>query len=281
MNTSIATDTIPFLTSQEIAPMDTLWGKHGQNIYLRTQSLRPVVICPSGFEGKTIHSGLFSYNVSSGIFLVISFLYAFLLPRATKILRDGVRVVFRKREGRNSLFEGELKAVEVRYRIMLILLGMLGLNVFLFPFVEQLVPDENTFTALIVLAFIFLGIAVFLGLKWLLFRLLEYVFFFSDKQISQFRSAYFSVIFGLGLCLLPLVTAQSFVSVGLSHGFDVISLALCGMSVFLIAYKIIQFFWHWCDSIFYILLYLCTLEILPVLVGMQVIKQLSFVLQIK
>lgn len=281
MNTSIATDTIPFLTSQKIAPMDTLWGKHGQNIYLRTQSLRPVVVTPSGFEGKTIHSGLFSYNVSSGIFLVIAFLYAFLLPRATKILRDGVRVVFRKREGRNSLFEDELKAVEIRYRIMLVFLGILGLNVFLFPFVEQLIPDENTFTALIVLGFVFLGIAVFLGLKWLLFRLLEYVFFFSDKQVSQFRSAYFSVIFGLGLCLLPLVTAQSFVSIGLSHGFDVISLVLCGISVFLIIYKIIQLFWNWRDSIFYILLYLCALEILPVLIGLQVIKQLSFVLQIK
>ncbi len=261
--------------------MDTLWGKHGQNIYLRTQSLRPVVVCPSGFEGKTIHSGLFSYNVSSGIFLVIAFLYAFLLPRATKILRDGVRVVFRKKEGRNSLFEDELKAVEVRYRIMLIFLGVLGLNVFLFPFVEQSIPNENTFTALVVLMSIFLGIALFLGLKWLLFKLLEYVFFFSDKQVRQFRSAYFSVIFGLGLCLLPLVTAQSFVSTGLSRMFDSISLILCVVSVFLIIYKIIQLFWNWRDSIFYILLYLCTLEILPVLVGLQVIKQLSFVLQVK
>jgi hypothetical protein len=281
MNTSIATDTIPFLIPQKIAPMDTLWGKHGDNIYLRTQSLRSVVVCPSGFEGKVIHSGLFSYNVSSGIFLVIAFLYAFLLPRAAKILRDGVRVLFRKKEGRNSLFEDELKAVEVRYRIMLVLLGVLGLIVFLFPFVEQLIPNENTFTALVVLLSIFLGIAVFLGLKWLLFKLLEYVFFFSDKHVSQFRRSYFSVIFGLGLCLLPLVTAQSFVSFGLSRMFDVISLILCVVSVFLIVYKIIQLFWNWRDSFFYILLYLCTLEILPVLVGFQVIKQLSFVLQVK
>ena len=228
MNTSIATDSIsiPFLTPQKIAPMDTLWGKHGENIYLRTQSYRPVVVCPSGFEGKVIHSGLFSYNVSSGVFLVIAFLYAFLLPRATKILRDGVRVVFRKKEGRNSLFEDELKAVEVRYQIMLIFLGVLGLNVFLFPLFEHLIPRENMVTAFVVLVYIFLGIAVFLGLKWLLFKMLEYVFFFSDKQAMQFRHAYFSIIFGLGLCLLPLVTAQSFVSLELSKMFNNISLII-------------------------------------------------------
>jgi hypothetical protein len=281
MNTVVATDTIPFLTSQKVAPMDTLWGKHGENIYLRTQSLRPVVVCHSGFEGKSVHSGLFSYNVSSGIFLLIAFLYAFLFPRATKILKDGVHVIFLKRAGRNSLFEEEFKAVEVRFRILLVFLGVFGLTVFLYPHVEPMIPNGDSFTSLIVLSSIFLGIVVFLGLKWLLFRLLEYVFFFSDKQALQFRSAYFSVILGLGLCFLPLGTAQSFVSVGLSTSFDLIILILCGIFVFLILYKIIQLFWNWGDSIFYILLYLCTLEILPVLVGLQVLKQLSFVLQIK
>lgn len=281
MNTSIATDTIPFLISQKIAPMDTLWGKHGQNIYLRTQSFRSVTICPSGFEGSVIHSGLFSYNVSSGIFLVIVFLYAFLLPRAKKNLKDGMRVVLRKKEGRNSMFEVELKAVEVRYRVLLMFLGVLGLTVFIFLFVERLIPNEDSWTALTILGFILLGAMLVLGLKWLVFRLLEYVFFYSDKQASEFRSAYFSIVFGLGLCLLPLVTAQSFVAGNLSSLFAVISLILCVLFVFLILYKIIQLFWNWRDSIFYILLYLCTLEIFPILVGLQVFKQLSFVLQIK
>gem|GEM_PF-897902 len=281
MNTFVATDTISFFTSQKVAPIDTLWGKHGENIYLRTQSLRPVIICYSGFEGNTVHPGLFSYNVSSGIFLFVAFLYAFLFPRATKILKDGLHVIFMKREGRNSLFEDEFKAVEVRSRILLIFLGSLGLTVFLYPYVERMIFNTDTLISLIVLSSIFLGIIVFLGIKWLLFRLLEYVFFFSDKQALQFRSACFSIIFGLGLCFLPLVIAQNFVSVGLSTSFDLITLILCGVSVFFILYKIIQLFWNWDDSIFYIFLYLCTLEILPVLVGLQVIKQLSFVLQIK
>jgi len=281
LNTFVTTDTTFFLTSQKVAPIDTLWGKHGENIYLRTQSLRSVVVCYSGFEGKSVHPGFFSYNVSSGIFLLVALLYAFLFPRATKILKDGLHVIFMKREGRNFLFEDEFKAVEVRSRILLIFLGSLGLTMFLYPYVERMILNEDTLISLIILSSVFLGVIVFLGIKWLLFRLLEYVFFFSDKQALQFRSAYFSIIFGLGLCFLPLMIAQSFVSARLSTSFDLITLILCGVSAFFILYKIIQLFWNWGDSIFYIFLYLCTLEILPVLVGLQVIKQLSFVLQIK
>lgn len=274
-------DTTSFYISQRIAPMDTLWGRYGTNIYLRTQSTCPVIIHQTGFEGINIHSGLFSYNVSSGIFLLIGLIYAYLIPRATKIFKDGARAVFQKKMGRSSLFEEELGAIEFRYRLVLLFLGVLGFTTFLYPFAASFFPHADIVLGFVILAVTFIGVLLFFGIKWLSFRLLEFVFFVSDRRALQFRNAYFSMLVGLGFCILPLMTAESFVSIGLSGIFNTIILILCGIFFFLILYKIVQLFWNWHDSIFYILLYLCTLEILPVLVSLQMLKQLSFVLQIK
>lgn len=279
MSDSTSVIEIPFLLPQKISPVDTLWGKYGTNIYLRSQSTRPTIVVPSGMEGKSIQSGLFSYDVSTGIFLLIALIYSFLLPRATFVLKKEFRTIFqKKRLNTSSLFDADLGAAEFRYRLLIAMLGITGLTVFSFRYADRLFSMKEIVPEFILLGSLLAAILLFLSLKWLLYKMLEYVFFFHDQRAIQFRKAYFSILIGAGWMMFPLLVAESFVSDYLSFFFNMLAIGIGIVALLLILYKIIQLFWKWDDSIFYILLYLCTLEILPVLAAFHAIKQLSFAL---
>lgn len=279
MNDSTSVAEIPFLLPQKISPIDTLWGKYGTNIYLRTQSFHPIITVPSGIEGKSIHSGLFSYDVSTGIFLLIALIYSYLIPRITHVLKKEIRTIFQKRANHSSsLFDEDLGAAEFRYRFLIALFGILGLTVFSFRYADHLFEMKEVGSEFLLLGGLLVGILFFISFKWLLYKMLEYVFFFHDQRADQFRKAYFSLIIGGGWLIFPLVVAESFVSAFLGYYFNLLAIGIGLIVVLLILYKIIQLFWKWDGSILYILLYLCTLEILPVLAAIQAMKQLNFVL---
>ncbi|MGC9150874.1 MAG: DUF4271 domain-containing protein [Microbacter sp.] len=279
MSDSVSVEAIPFLLPQKISPIDTLWGKYGTNIYLRSQALRPAIVVPSGKEGKPVQSGLFSYDVSTGIFLLITLIYSYLIPRAGHLLKKEFRVIFQKRQTTtSSLFDEDLGAVEFRYRLLIALLGILGLTIFSFHYADQLFSMKEILPEFLLLGGLLASILLFILLKWLLYQMLEYVFFFHDQRAVQFRKAYFSILLGAGWMMFPLIVAQSFISDYAAYYFNELVIGIGIFALLLILHKIIQLFWKWDDSIFYILLYLCTLEILPVLAAFQAIKELSILL---
>lgn len=255
----------------KITPIDTLWGKHGTNIYLRTQTTPSKMLKVSGFEGKVAPQGLFSYDTSSGLLLFIILIYSYLLFRSKALARGSFNSIFKKHRERSSIFEPEITAPELRFRMLVRILGVIGLSVYAYSFVAGLVPGANNLMALILLIGISVGIVLLLWIKYILFSFLSFIFF-DKKQTAPFVSAYFTTIFGLGVFLLPMVAFQTLVALSFVPWLQIMSIIACIIAILLILYKIIQIFWLDYYSFFYIILYLCTLEILPILVGIRAIQ---------
>ncbi|WP_293050063.1 DUF4271 domain-containing protein [Paludibacter sp.] len=255
----------------KITPIDTLWGKHGTNIYLRTQATPSKILKISGFEGKVAPQGLFSYDTSSGLLLFITLIYSYLLFRSKAVARGSFNSIFKKQRERSSIFEPEITAPELRFRMLVRALGVIGLSVYAYSFVAGLVPGANNLMALILLIGISVGVMLLLWIKYILFSFLSFIFF-DKKQTAPFVSAYFTTIFGLGVFLLPMVAFQTLVALSFVPWLQIMSIIACIIAILLILYKIIQIFWLDYYSIFYIILYLCTLEILPILVAIRAIQ---------
>ena len=237
----------------KITPIDTLWGKQGTNIYLRTQTTPSKLLKASGYEGKIAPQGLFSYDTSSGLLLFITLIYSYLLFRSKSVLRGSFNSVIKKQRERSSIFEPEITAPEIRFRMLVRVLGVIGLTVYAYSFVDKLVPNADNLMALLLLGCLGIGIVLALWLKYIVFSFLSYIFF-DKKQTAPFISAYFTIIFGLGLLLLPLVSFQTLVAIDFVPWLQIMSLGACFVAVLLVLFKIIQIFWLDYYSIFYIIL---------------------------
>jgi hypothetical protein len=74
---------------------------------------------------------------------------------------------------------------------------------------------------------------------------------------------------------LPVVALQTMAQTNLLIWLVWLCVIACVIASLLIVYKIVQIFWLGYSSLFYIILYLCTLEILPVLVGIRLLQMID------
>jgi hypothetical protein len=104
-----------------------------------------------------------------------------------------------------------------------------------------------------------------------MFDVLGYVFL--DQATSKMaKESYFNVFSFLGLLLFPLMIIQIYIPYNFNGVIEIISLITCVIAYILIAFKLFQIFFHKIIASFYILLYLCTLEFLPLFALYQVYK---------
>ena len=116
---------------------------------------------------------------------------------------------------------------------------------------------------------LFVIVVAYLGLKWVLIRFIGYVFGLKEV-VRAFLTDYFVIVALLGLLLLPLVFAMIYmpaVSDFVWYGV----LSILGLLVLIILFiKLLQIFYTGISSLFYIFLYLCTSEILPLFVAVKI-----------
>ena len=111
---------------------------------------------------------------------------------------------------------------------------------------------------------IFLGItAVFFIIKLFLFNMLGFVFL-NPSVLKMAKETYFNIFSLLGVILYPLLVIRIYAISFFDHKIiDYIVLSLLLLTSLFIVYKLIRIFFNKLIDLFYILLYLCTLEILP------------------
>ncbi len=110
----------------------------------------------------------------------------------------------------------------------------------------------------------------FVLLKYISMRLVGYIFLGQEKTRVGINT-YFSILSVAGLLLYPVIGLKIYFLNGAhSSVFDTISLIISTLIILLIAVKIFQIFYHKMLDIFYIMLYLCTLEFIPLTIMFQV-----------
>lgn len=117
--------------------------------------------------------------------------------------------------------------------------------------------------------FLFVIISAYFGFKWALIRFVGYVFGGRDA-VRAFSTDYFVIVAVFGLMLLPVACCRIY----MPEVPDLVwSILLLTMGVFVLItlfIKLLQIFYTGISSLLYIFLYLCTSEILPLLVAAKV-----------
>ena len=222
-------------------------------------SLKAIAQLPKGFLGIP-HPSL--PQTESWVFIILVilfFLLGYSVSRSAGLISETAKNFFQVKE-RSSIFS-KASVTDLRYQLLLILfsIGVLSLYAYLMIF-----KQTNPFSIRIYSYFLILT-GVFFGIKSLLFDLIGYIFL-TPSSMKMAKESYFNILSILGIILFPLLILRIYIPVDYSYIPEIISLFVCLGGCILVIIKLFQIFYHKIVASFYILLYLCTLEILPLII---------------
>src|ERR1035437_2875673 len=228
-------------------------------------SLKAIAQLPKGFLGMPHPSLPHSESWVFIILFVLFFLLVYSISRSVGFIPETVKTFFQQKV-RPSIFS-KATVNDSRFRLLLILfsIGVLSLYVYLIIFNSTNQFSIRVYSYFLIITFVFFGI------KSLLFDLIGYVFL-TPSSIKMAKESYFNILSILGIVLYPLLILQIYIPDNLYQIPEIMSLITCSGACILVIIKLFQIFFHKIVASFYILLYLCTLEILPLVVLFRVYK---------
>ena len=197
--------------------------------------------------------------------LLLFFLFVFSISRFPGLITETSRTFFQVKE-RTSIFS-KATVNDFRYRFYYILFSICVLSFYAY----LILNTSSIHFSLKEFCYFLLVTGIFFGVKTLIFDLLGYVFL-SHTSLKMAKDSYFDIISILGIVLFPLLILQIYIPNNYSKLVELISLIVSISAVILVIIKLFQIFFHKVVASFYILLYLCTLEILPLIVLYRVYK---------
>jgi hypothetical protein len=249
----VMNDSISDLSADSLSKLDSLTKVDSLHV---ADSIKLALLKPTGFIGIP-HPSL--PQNESWVFIALFFLFAFLVfsvTRSSGLITDSIKTFFQVKE-RSSIFS-KASVTDSRFRVFLIVFAVFVISLFAYLNFFQI---KSSFSVIKYLEFV-LVTSGFIGFKILSFELMDYVFL-DNKSARLAKESYFNVLSFLGMLLFPILVSQIYVSVGfvkISNDFGLFAIIL---AYTLIIIKLFQIFFHKIVAFFYILLYLCTLEILP------------------
>ena len=232
-------------------------------------SMKPVLqIIFEGFDGEP-HSSL--PQTENWVFCVLLGLF-FLVISAIRLypslISEDLRSIFRAKE-RSSIFSNP-EGSDSRLRILYIVFAFCVISLYAYFILFK--PEYGDFTLLHYSRFL-IATTVFFFVKYLFILFLNFVFF-DTKTMKIAVKSYFDIIIFFGLALFILLILNIYCPPALTEIIQIVSIIVCLTTVILTVLKLFQLFFSKLLDTFYILLYLCTLEILPALVLFQAYKML-------
>ncbi len=228
-------------------------------------SIKSIVPLPTGFVGIP-HPSLPQTETWVFVTLFLLFiLFVFSLSRSSGFINDTIKNFFQVKE-RSSIFS-KATINETRIRLILVLFSIAVLSLYLYLILYQ-TPNPFLFSKY---AFILLITMLFFGFKSLMFELIGYVFL-NPSSFKMAKDSYFNIVAFLGIVLFPLMILQIYIPTLFIKTIIILSLIIGICTFILVIIKLFQIFFHKTEAFFYILLYLCTLEILPLIALYQVYK---------
>lgn len=218
------------------------------------------------FDGIPIpslpHTESWVFAVLALLFLLI--IYAFHSSFDWTI--DALRNIIKKRTRTSNYHKITFNEYQARLILVIVAIKVITLNAYLYLSTSGEL-QLSTYLSLLLFS------ALFVFGKHIVILLLTYIF--SDKEISRLALAqYYNIIALLGIVLFPVLAIKIYFP--LLHSqiiFDVLIIISIGLAMILIVIKLFQFFYLKILDFFYILLYLCSLEIIP-LIGIYKVYQL-------
>lgn len=214
-----------------------------------------------GFEGipkvECIQNQFWFAPLLFAIFFCYGLVFAL---RSKSVARDAKEFFSLKRHSSASAeFSNEQK---VQYRFVLNVLAMVNISVFVVLALHSYMSKLGPRSYLMAVLACFALSAAYVLFKQFTAVYLAFVFF--DKYVRREWSHSFLYLWGaLGMVLFPVILCLSFGPVNVTQTLLYVGVgAACLAELLLIVYDIVRFF-RFRFSILYLILYLCTLEFLP------------------
>ena len=221
------------------------------------ESFKPTVTkFASGFEG-ILHPLL--PQSANWVFCILATLLLLLIisfSNASAFILEDIKSYFQGSERPNLYRKTTLSDFRAQFLLIIFSMGVISL------FAQLHIYETSTDFNLIDYGYLFGITVIFFGIKYIVMQLIGFVFL-NPKVLSLAKFSYFNIISLLGVFLFRLLALRIYAPINLHYSVDVMSIIACVIAYILITIKLFQLFLHKTVASFYILLYLCTLEFLP------------------
>ena len=251
----ILTDSSKILTTDSIARLDSV--TNADSIRL-VDSLSHVAKVVRGFSGIP-HPSL--PQTESWVFITLSvlfFIFVFSISRSSALFSDTIKSFFQVKE-RSSIFS-KATVNDFRFRLFIIIFSIGVISLFSYLLLHK------TYTPYSFKDFsLFLAVTLtFFGIKSVVFDIMGYVFL-DPITLKIGKESYFNIISFWGIILFPLMVIEIYLPFDMLNIITVTFVILCIIAYIIVTIKLFQIFFHKIVASFYIMLYLCTLEFLPLI----------------
>ena len=210
-------------------------------------------------EGNAIPFMMQSQSWLALVLIIQFFVYFHAFSYFRKFWQESLKELFQTKE-RSSLFI-DTSVKNSRQIFYLSFLATLNLALFLYLFISrhQIYSENQSINILL-----FFGVVLlFFILKFSLLRFLQYVFFDNSITVDSIRDSLFVLTSMLGVLLYVNVLFLIYSPFQYADYLFVAGFVIYILYVILTAYRLVKHFYTQIYSFFYLMLYLCTLEILP------------------
>lgn len=204
-------------------------------------------------------------NTAILILIYASLLFVWLGYQLNPVfLSNKSKFVVRKKD-RSSLYSSSYSS-QFNSFLLYTLSYLISLSVFIFA----LFSNTNAELAIWYLPGIILSISIYHSIKYLIYRFVVIPVFSSPIPVGMVIQSYLFINIITGLLLLPCTIGLLYVNGAVSNAvFTVSGLIIIGFYFILVSIRMFYIFSSNITSLIYLILYLCTLEIVPVLLVLK------------
>ncbi len=224
-----------------------------------------------GLPGKD--APLRSYSLHSdvyvtGIIFLCLFMLAYVLTAGRSFIFQKVKYLLRER-GRQSLFDAENRT-GLHYRFFLFLQVCFVLGLLFFDYVQDYMPEVFENASPYVLLGVDVGVfMVFYAMKGLVYSFVNWVFFNPDAN-KRWMDVYFFVKYLSGVLLFPLVLLMVYFNLP-PDKIAIYAIVVALLNLIVLFYKCFSIFFKKSYGFLSLIVYFCTLEIVPALILWKVL----------
>ena len=205
----------------------------------------------------------------SWVFIMIGILSFFLiagLMQSAGMAVQNLRFFLSRRESM-ELISGHAPNV-AQYRLFSTIFAVCVFALLVYEMAFQ-VPEKFEFLTFGILCVIFAGYYL---LKYTLFEIIGNTFF-DGRTTKNYKSMYFGMLNLLAVFLFPILVLYTYQPESWKTSLETVVFILVGVFYIALIIKLFQIFYSKPLALFYIFLYLCTLEILPILILIRVCEK--------
>lgn len=212
------------------------------------------------FDGIPRIQNLSTLPYISTISIVVVLAVIFLSGKMFKQLSENFKMLFstKKASARNEMEQLDLPAHMAMWLISVSSITFFILSAFFFHSNLLLAANIHIFSAT------FFGFAILLLMKWLLMTAID-KWSIKRNEMHTFATDYFHAVLLLGIFLVPVNLFVIFGSHQFILSYLIVGVILSVSIAILLLIKGILLFYHGIVSLFYVFLYLCIVEIIPLI----------------